>query len=188
LALEVARSEVERLRKVQRAAYKEWVALQTNGCPSLYKIQEDLKTEDPPPPQPSVKATSNGEEEENYQSIIPLPEPAATTVIEAQFVPEEPTFQQFAEDYPGEVDPDSKPAYEALTPQEKTAIQQTLPNFRACERWQTPRFIPRASNFLKKRYWEFPPPRARIIESLRKQENREQAQSILSILKARRGI
>jgi DNA-binding Lrp family transcriptional regulator len=183
-ALEEAAREVEKAEKVACDILDRVCA----GAAHIRKKEQESTEEKNPPPQPSVKATSNVEEEENTQALIPLPEPAAPAVIEAQFVPEEPTFQQFAEDYPGEVDPDSKPVYEALTPQDKTAIQQTLPTFKSCERWKTPRFIPRASNFLKKRYWEFPPPRARIIESLRKQESREQAQSILSILKARRGI
>jgi hypothetical protein len=208
-ALEEAAREVEKAEKVACDILDRVCA----GAAHIRKKEQESTEEKNPPPQPSVKATSNVEEEENTQAIIPLPEPAAPpvieaefvsdentqsieplpepaapSVIEAQFVPEEPTFQEFAKDYPGEVDPDSKPAYEALSPQEKTAIQQTLPNFRACERWKTPRFIPRASNFLKKRYWEFPPPRTRIIESLRMQQQREQAQSIVAALKRERGI
>lgn len=187
LALEVARSEVERLRKVQIAAYKKWLALQTNGAPTLYEKEEIEEREDPPPPQPSVSLPEPEEEEEATQSMVRLPEPPAPAVLEAEFVPEEPTFQEFAKDYPGEVDPDSKPAYEALKPEDKAAIREALPKFKACERWrETPRFIPMASNFLKKRAWEFPPPRARTIESPRMEKSRQEAQNLVGMLKAMR--
>src|SRR5215471_7780232 len=96
--------------------------------PPSYKEERTERTEEkePPPPQPSTVG-SNGhhppemeEEEEATQAIAPIPE---APVIEAEFVPEEPTFQEFAKDYPGEVDPDSKDAYEGLKPEDRVALK-----------------------------------------------------------------
>lgn len=61
--LEVARSTVERIRKVILTGYREWRALQTNPGPSLLKENSEVKEEDPTPSQPV------------FSEPIPEPEP-----------------------------------------------------------------------------------------------------------------
>jgi len=160
--------------------------------PNKEDITEIKGEKYPHPPQSAVGSSSREsstdenreEEEEAPVAIALLPKPEEPTVLEAEVITEEPTFQEFAEDYPGELDPDSRPLYAKLKPEDRAAIQTLLPTFKACERWQTPQFIPKASNFIRKRYWEFPPPPGRAIESPKLAQQRQSAKNVLAMVDA----
>lgn len=151
--LEVACSTVKRLRKVLLSAYKEWRTSRTSAGDINKEERKERDIERTPPPQPSsLHRSSDGKEQEEEEEAT-----QALTVTPEVLSPA-PTFREFAKDYPpGKVDPDSKPAFEALNPQDRIDAKAALAVYRRCEQWQNPQYIPFASKYIKKRYWEFDP-------------------------------
>ena len=120
----------------------------------------------------SSPPSSNGhgavvvEEEDEPQIIEVAEEPRAVEVLPAVIPPPAPVpaFDEFKQEYPGEVDPASKRAFERLPPAEKIACMRSLPGYKACGRWQNLKFIPRASRFIGEEFWKFEPPPDRAPE------------------------
>jgi hypothetical protein len=163
----------------------------------LYKEDKTDKTiykEDPPPLPPPLPVNGHKPEvidEEEEEEPLPnkQTQPADPPVVEtlpaviARDAEPVPSFDEFRAVYPGEVDPESKPAFVKLKPADKIACVQNLPRFIRCGQWQEAQYIPRASNFILKRQWEFDAPPGR---GKRAQEKNDM-QDLIDMARAMRG-
>jgi hypothetical protein len=148
--LEVARSTVERLRKVLLSDYKKWrksEAPRTNGARS-YKPSETSIKESPPPPLPD-------------DSVYVGPPPAAKAEEE-----EDGSFETLKARYPEKRFDEAKAkiAFHALSPADRRAANRGIQKYLDSERWQRSlaenegQYIPQASKWLRERHWENEPP------------------------------
>jgi hypothetical protein len=145
--LEDARSSVKRINKFLLSEYKKWLkqeAPRTNGARS-YKPSET--STNPPPPDDSVAVGSpptKAEEEEVHPLAV-----------------ESSRFARFKDAYPRQQfdEAEAKPLFEGLKPAEQDLVLERLPFFLNCDLWQhAPRYIPLASNWLKKNKYRHDPP------------------------------
>lgn len=164
-AKKVATATDKHFQKVVLSAYKESRTLRTNGAASLYEIKKTFKTENPPPPQPSV-------------SLAPPDQPKAEE--------EDGLYQKFKEAYPKDHfdEPKAKPAFRKLGRSERQrAVARLLFPFLTCPRWldEGGRWIPLASNFLRDEYFDAEPP-----PPLKRQNGGKQLAPIEEVLESMR--
>lgn len=135
--LEVARSTVERIRKVILSEYKKSRRPNQNGGASLLEIKESVKRDPIPPPQPFVLG-SNG---------APPPESKAEEEEDDRDL-----YQEFKAEYPGVFDEAKvKPAFDKKTKTERVHVLERLQVYLRCPRWQDEagKWIPWAAKWLE---------------------------------------
>ena len=165
--MEVARSTIKRIRKVVLSDYKKWLASATNGGPSLYKIQEDLRETDPPPPQPFfVGSNGHVEEEErppNEPNETPTPTPQPSAVLAPVPSKPEDAFGELKNAYPKHRfdEGKAKRLFKALPKAEQQRVLGKLRSvFLGSDRWRDDggKWIPWAHTWLDERQYDSNPP------------------------------
>jgi hypothetical protein len=153
---EVARSVIKHINKVELSLYKEWRTAKRNRPPSYKRLETENTTTT------EVEVTSTGETKAVVVMVPPstqAPEAAAETKAVAA-APPPATFGVLRSLYPPKVmdEPNARPAFEALSPEEKQKAIDGLAVYLTCEVWvDRPDLIPFCSNFLRKRYYACPP-------------------------------
>src|ERR1022692_308213 len=111
-------------------------------------LDKPLEGNPPPPPPPSLGSKSAKKAEEDEEDLHPLS-------IETS------RYAAFKALYPAKRfdEAKAKPSFEGLSQSEQDLVIARLPVFAACEQWiRNPRFIPLASNFLKRAEYQSDPP------------------------------
>ena len=111
-------------------------------------LDKPLEGNPPPPPPPSLGSKSAKKAEEDEEHLHPLS-------IETS------RYAAFKSLYPAKRfdEAKAKPSFEGLSQSEQDLVIARLPVFAACEQWiSNPRFIPFASNFVKRAEYQSDPP------------------------------
>lgn len=148
--LEVARSNVERIRKVILSGYKQWLASRTNGGPTLIESKRVIERKNDPPPHPVLSATERADDDE-----APPLTPEVLPAIRADFATFKALYPKTRFD-----EGKAKPIFEGLKPEQKARVIAQLARYKESARWQDQagRWIPFASNWLP--VYEADPPDA----------------------------
>jgi len=171
---EVARSVIKRVNKVALSLYKEWRAAKRTRPPSYKPLEAENTTTT------EVEVTSTCETKAVVVAVPTatqaLETAAGTTAVATVRGPA--TFEALRSLYPPLVmdEPNARPAFETLSPEEKQKAIDGLAVYLTCEVWvQRPDLIPFCSNFLRKRYYAYPPT---PLRRKRDQKLEEEARSL----------
>ena len=119
------------------------------GSASVSSIDTtDRKSVPPPPPPPPSLGSQSAKKAEEDEELHPLS-------IESS------RYAAFKNLYPAKRfdEAKAKPSFEGLSQSEQDLVIARLPVFAACEQWiRNPRFIPFASNFVKRAEYQSDPP------------------------------